>query len=198
MTGPEARTRAVLQLIRERRNTPYLKVKPDPIGEDRLRLLLEAANWAPTHRHTEPWRFHVFVGDGRARLAQTLGDVYRQTAGTAFSERKFQKTIARPRHTPAVLAVSMQPPDPPLLPEFEEILAVGCAVQNLWLVAQSLDIGVSWSTPAYIDHPELRAFLGLADNARCFGFLYLGYLEEGCELRSVRQPIEDKLTWIRD
>ncbi len=190
--------RAVLDNIRARRTTPFTKVKPDPIAEEHVALLLEAANWAPTHRHTEPWRFTLFAGSGRARLAQTLADTYKAVAGDAFTERKLEKALTRPMHTPVVAAVVMQPAEPPAIPEYEEILAVGCAVQNLHLAAQALGIGCAWSTPGYVNHPNIRALLGLRGSAKCFGFLYLGYLEEECQLRSVRKPIEEKIKWVRD
>ena len=50
-----------------------------PIDRALLDQLLENANWAPTHGRTEPWRFHIFTGEGRKRLAQSLQDIYQRT-----------------------------------------------------------------------------------------------------------------------
>jgi nitroreductase len=47
---------------------------------DRALLLeiLEDANWAPTHGLTQPWRFHLFLGDARHALADALESIYDQ------------------------------------------------------------------------------------------------------------------------
>jgi nitroreductase len=82
------------------------------------------------------------------------------------------------------------------MPEFEEILAVGCAVQNLHLAAQSLGIGCSWSTPAYIDHPNMRKFFELEGPDRCFGFLYMGYAQADAWPSSKRGPVHEKVRVI--
>src|SRR5829696_7295947 len=39
-----------------------------PIPRAAIEELLDAARWAPNHKLTHPWRFHVFMGEGRERL----------------------------------------------------------------------------------------------------------------------------------
>ena len=187
--------RRILDHIHQRRTLPYTMMRPDPIDEDRLQLLFEAANWAPTHRFTEPWRFQVFRGEGRARVAKVLSETYRETSGEKFFEKKYIKAQTRPLSVPVVMAIVMEPSEKCNLPEFEEILAVGCAMQNFHLAAHALGIGCSWSTPAYIDHPNIRAFLGLEGRSRCLGFYYLGYPQEGWP-SSKRGPVSEKIKFI--
>ena len=185
----------VLDAIRNRRSMPYTALKPDPIREEHIDLLLESANWAPTHKYTEPWRFVLFTGAGRNRFAEILSQTYRQTAGEKFNERKLQKAIARPLNTALVVAIVMRRSE--MIPEYEEILAVGCAVQNFHLAAHALGISGRWSTPAYMDHPNIRALLELEDCDRCFGFFYAGYAAEPEHPpRSVRGPIAEKVRRI--
>src|SRR5215813_499357 len=38
------------------------------IPREWIEELLDAAHWAPNHKLTHPWRFHVFSGEGRERL----------------------------------------------------------------------------------------------------------------------------------
>ena len=189
------RANIVIDNIRNRRTVPYLKVKPDPIDEAHLKLLFEAANWAPSHKHTEPWRFTVFMGAGRQRLAQLLGETYKATIGEAFNPKKYEKSITRPLQVPVVLAILMRPSLAPFCPDFEETLAVGGAVQNLHLTACALGIGCSWSTPSYLDHPNIRSFFKLEGRDKCFGFYYMGYLE-GEWPTSVRGEAAEKITLI--
>ena len=46
-------------LIRNRRSVFPDQYNDRPIARETLERLLEAANWAPTHKKTEPWRFRV-------------------------------------------------------------------------------------------------------------------------------------------
>ncbi|MDJ0836051.1 MAG: nitroreductase [Acidobacteriota bacterium] len=183
----------ILDAIRNRRTMPFMKVKPDPIAEEHLSLILEAANWAPSHRHTEPWRFVIFQGEGRARLGDLLAETYKAAAGDKFLERKYQKSRNRCAHVPVAMAILMKPKG--VNPEFEEILAVGCAVQNMHLAAQSLGIGCSWSTPALVDHPDVRTFFQLEEGERCLGFYYMGYAADPFP-PSKRGDVNDKVTFI--
>ncbi|HRJ16135.1 MAG TPA: nitroreductase family protein, partial [Saprospiraceae bacterium] len=60
-------TPTITDIIRRRRSV-YPKMYADrPLSEDIIREVLENANWAPTHRLTEPWRFRVFRGDALRR-----------------------------------------------------------------------------------------------------------------------------------
>jgi len=39
-----------------------LPAADNPVSDIELETLLEAANWAPTHQKTEPWRYVVVSG----------------------------------------------------------------------------------------------------------------------------------------
>jgi nitroreductase len=61
----------VFEAIKNRRS--IRKQKTDPIDEDSLQKILEAARWAPSWANTQTWRF-IVVRDGsvKDRLAGTL------------------------------------------------------------------------------------------------------------------------------
>lgn len=62
------------------------------IARDLLLEILEDAHWAPTHGLTQPWRFHVFTGEARARLANGLQTLYDQlTPEAEFRPEKRSK-----------------------------------------------------------------------------------------------------------
>lgn len=196
-TEREARAKIVLENILERRSLPPQMMKPDPIDMGTLSLLLEAANWAPTHKLTEPWRFRIYSEAGRQRLAQALGTAYRETIGDRFDQRKFDKTTNRPLGVPLVMAIIMSPGLKANLPEFEEVAAVGCAVQNMHLAAHAMNIGCFWSTPKYLENDGLRSFLALEPHERCLGFFYLGYPKDSWP-NSKRRPIQNKIAWVKN
>lgn len=191
------KAKTVLENIIARRSLPPQLMKPDAIDRETLEAILEAANWAPTHKLTEPWRFRLFLGNGRSALAKVLGEAYTGTIGASFDERKFLKTIMRPLQVPVVMAIVMSPGLKANLPEFEEILAVGCAMQNFHLAAHAMGIGCFWSTPKYLENEVLRTFLQLQPHERCLGFYYLGYPQDSWP-PSKRRPVAEKTTWVTE
>ena len=70
-----------LTAIKTRRSVKeYL---PTEVPREWIEELLDAAHWAPNHKLTHPWRFHVFTGTGRERLVAA-----RQAAVRAAAEKK--------------------------------------------------------------------------------------------------------------
>ena len=68
-------TQEVIEIIKNRRNTKAFKDSEVP--DEDIKILLDAAIWAPNHRNTEPWRFVVIrknaemksrIGEGLVRL----------------------------------------------------------------------------------------------------------------------------------
>ena len=55
-----------LTAIKTRRSVK--EYSPTQIPREWIEELLDAAHWAPNHKLTHPWRFHVFSGEGRERL----------------------------------------------------------------------------------------------------------------------------------
>ena len=51
------------------------RLRPDPVPDDVLHRVLEAATWAPTGANTQPWR--IIVVKDAERKAQ-LGDLYQK------------------------------------------------------------------------------------------------------------------------
>lgn len=182
------------ELIRKRRAIFPSTFNKKPIERRVIEEILENANCAPTHRLTEPWRFKVFVGEGLERLSKYLGDFYKSnTPEDQFSEVKHKKTLEKPLRSACVIAICMQRDPEGRVPEWEEIAAVACAVENMWLSCTAHDIGCYWSTP----EAALKAedFLNLKEGERCLGLFYMGYHDME-SLPGKRRPVEEKTEWI--
>jgi nitroreductase len=166
----------------------------EPISREIIEDLLENANWAPTHKKTEPWRFKVIRGAARQRLADFLQATYQAvTPAEAFSEKKFEKLGQNPVKSDTVIAICMQRDPAASLPEWEELAAVAMAVQNLWLTATAYGLGGYWSSPQLMDHAQ--EFLDLQEGERCYGLFYLGH-HRAPELLRERGPLADKVVWL--
>jgi nitroreductase len=75
---------------------------------------------------------------------------------------------------PMIVVAVARPVAHPKVPELEQILAAGAAVQNALLAAQALGFGSMWKTGAPAYDPELKRALGLEPSDHIIGFLYLG------------------------
>lgn len=183
----------VSALIRRRRSVFPKMYNDAPIADELIAEVLENANWAPTHRLTEPWRFKVFRGEALIRLGQYLAARYRENSGEQFSEIKYNKTLEGPQRSSAVIAICMQRDPEAQVPEWEEIAAVGCAVQNMWLTCAAYGIGAYWSTPGTI--LDASEWLGLKPGERCLGLFYMGHYDP-VPLSAKRGSIAEKTVWI--
>lgn len=181
-------------LISKRRAVGPTMYLDKPISNETILEILENANWAPTHKKTEPWRFKIFKGDRLKDLSEYLGSYYKEnTEKSKFSENKYKRTKQKPLRSGCVIAICMFNDPDVTIPEWEEVAAVACAVQNMWLSCTTLGIGAYWSSPKSII--EAREFLGLDENEKCLGLFYMGYIDE-LEIKSNRIPIHEKIEWM--
>lgn len=187
---------SIHEIIRSRRAVFPPAYNGQPITRELIEQVLENANWAPTHKRTEPWRFKVFTGNALERLGAYLANVYKtNTPVDQFSDVKYNKMLKNPTRAGCVIAVCMERDPAQSLPEWEEIAAVACAVQNMWLTCTALGIASYWSTPGAI----LKAdeFLGLKAGERCLGLFYMGYSDAPAP-EGIRRPIAEKTQWITE
>lgn len=193
--APNMQHASIHQLIRQRRTIKPAQMDSRPIQRDVIQTLLEDANWAPTHGLTEPWRFTLFSGDSRQRLAKLLSETYREiTPPAEFKQNKFDKFAINPTLAPLVVAIGMKRQPSKKISEIDEIAAVACAVQNIHLSATAFGLGGFWSSNAAACSDALREFVGLGDEDRMLGLFYLGYPAADWPA-GTRNPIADKVRW---
>ena len=182
-------------LIKKRRAIFPKTYNNRPIRRELIEQILENANWAPTHKFTEPWRFKVFYGEeALAKLGDFMADRYEQTTPVEkFSEAKYKKLSQSARRSACAIALCMQRDPQARVPEWEEIAAVGCAVQNMWLTCAANQIGCYWSSASVLQ--AAPDFLNLQEGERCLGVLYMGY-HDLPELPGKRGDISEKVVWI--
>lgn len=182
------------EIIATRRSTFPPMYTGEKIDDRIIKQLLENANWAPTHRMTEPWRFHVFTGEGLNKLSEFAEQWYlANIPADKYSEVKHNKTKNNPLKSSHVIALCMVRDAEEKVPEWEEVSALAMAVQNMWLSCSALGIGCYWSTPANIK--DAGQLLKLSENEKCLGWFYIGKPKEGLDIKGTRNPIAEKTTW---
>jgi nitroreductase len=188
----------ITDIIRSRRSIkPFDMDASRAVDRTLILELLENANHAPTHGLTEPWRFHLFTGDSRRTLAETMARLYRETTPEAeFREDKMRKMSENPLLAGAVIVLGMARRGGAKIPELEEIEAVACAVQNLALSVTASGLAGYWSSPPLVYTRQFADWLGLGPEDRCLGLFYLGWPKEGFIMpKASRKPVSEKITW---
>lgn len=182
----------ILDIIKKRRSVFPVQYNDKSIAKETIEQILEAANWAPNHKHTEPWRFKVLTGLKKEELGKFLSKKYKEVDPKP-KEFKIKKLQENPKRAGAIIAICMQRDPKESVPEWEETAAIAMAVQNMWLCSTELGIGAYWSSPGLIKFMD--EFFDLAEGEKCLGFFYMGYYDD--ELPDgERKPIADKVEWI--
>ena len=186
----------VTELIRERRTIFPEQFSDRKVHREQIELIINNAQWAPTHGNTQPWRFKVFMEEGREKLSDFLAKTYLEiTPKENQKDKSLAKLIKRPTQASAVIAVSMKRQEEEKIMELEEIEAVACAIQNMYLTATAYGLGSFWSTPKLIYTPEMNEFLDLNEKDKCLALFYIGYPAIEWP-KSHRKPLEYTTEWI--
>ena len=194
---PSFNTAEVNRLIQARRSIYTNLFTGERVDDAVVEQMLENANWAPTHALTEPWRFSVFTGNGLQQLADFQAELYRKKtkAEGTYSESKYLKLQEKPLQCSHIISICMQRDPKEKIPEVEEVEAVACAVQNMYLTAAAYGVGCYWGSGGVTYYPEANDFFGLDPKDKLLGFLYIGM--PGKWPAGKRNPIADKVKWFR-
>jgi nitroreductase len=155
------------------RSTAKAVAEPGPTAAE-LDRLLQAAARAPDHGRLKPWRFVVVNGAAREPFADAVAQA-RKDQIPDFTAEQMELEREKIRRSPSIVVAGCAVrKDIPKVPEIEQVIAVGAAVENLLLAANDLGYGAMWKTgpPAY--SPKVKAAVGLAADDHIVAILHLG------------------------
>lgn len=197
---PDADIDGLLRAIAHRRSLGLARLSDEPVDRAILEKAFEAANWAPSHGDTEPWRFSVFTGESRKQLGDVFAEAYHADAEREgrFRAETFEAMRDRGESAPVWISIGMSPglleDGKPKMGVEEEGLAVACAVQNLHLVLSAYGLVGMWHSKGVSVHPYVASFLGLEPPSRLYGFFFCGWPKVQWP-EGERGPWQDKVTW---
>lgn len=169
--------------IFDARKTAHL-YRDEPVDEQAVTRALQAANLAPCHKYTWPWRFTRVGPEGRAVL-HDIGAALKFPAG--LPERMVEKFAAKMR-APQLLVVSQVRSDDAFRAK-EDYAAVACAIENLCLSLGADGLGSKWSTGGVTRDPRTYELLGIDPAAEeIVGFIWFGHPAED-RPRPEREPL---------
>jgi nitroreductase len=157
----------------ESRSTAKSLTGPGPTAEQITRLL-EAAGHAPDHGRLKPWRFVAVNGAEREAFANAVAQS-RRDQNPSITDEQMELEREKIRRSPSILvAACVVRKDVPKVPEIEQVIATGAAVENLLLAATELGIGAMWKTGPAAYSARVKAAVGLAAGDHIVAILHLG------------------------
>lgn len=174
------------------------RLRPDPIPEDVLDRVLQAAAWAPTGGNAQPWRI-VLVKDQQAK--EKLGALYAEQwavfakgyqanieglpeANRAQEQRNLTAGDYLAEHFHEAPAIAIFCFNPKMMAitdiKLDRVSVVGggsvyTAVQNLLLAARAEGLGCVLTTLLCICEPEVRELLQIPEPWGTAAAIPLGY-----------------------
>ncbi|RJE71329.1 nitroreductase [Reichenbachiella sp. MSK19-1] len=186
----------VSKLLQNRRSIFPKQYSGERVSDEIIAEMLENANWAPTYKKTEPWRFQVFCDEGLKTLGDLQVAAVEKAEGKKVDKDKIKKLRNKPLECSHVIAIGMKRNKS--IRKVEEICAVAAAVQNMHLTATAHGVGCYWSTGGVTFLEEAKPFFDLGKKDLLLGFLYIGMPAKDKWPTSKRKPIEKKVDWIRE
>ena len=186
------------ELVRNRRSVFPDQLMPGKKADDEIiKEILVNATWAPNHGQQQPWQFTVFTGEGLKKLASFQSELYKQEAGDQFKEITYNKLLQNPLKASHIIAIGMKRTTTKNIPEIEDIEAVACAVQNIYLSVAAYGLGGYWTTGGITYNEKAKSFFGLGEQDRLLGFFYIGHVALP-STGATRLPMEQKVFWIKE
>jgi F420 biosynthesis protein FbiB-like protein len=198
-------SRAYLDLpaiIRGRRSVRRYQDRPVP--RQLIEQVLEAASWAPSPHGRQPWRFVVLTRDAPKRaLADAMGEEWRRQLAMdgqdqATVELRRQKSHQRILRAPAIVIPCLYLADLDVYPDTDRnaaeatmaIQSLGCAVQNMLLMAYSLGLDGGWMCAPLFCPDVVAAALDLDSALTPHALITLGYAAAD-PIRRARLPLTE-------
>lgn len=185
---------AINTIIQNRRSIyPYQYEAGAKVDDEIIWQILSNANCAPNHKKTAPWRFTVFTDDALKTFANLQVGIYKKQYGEE-NRIKLQKLADYPLMASHVIAIGMKRTEGKL-PETEEILAIGCAIENMYLTASAYGLGCYLTTGGITYIEEAKKYFDLAGEDKLIGFFYVGKIKNEPTMM-IRSDVREKVRWI--
>lgn len=186
----------LLEIIVNRRDVRGNRFINKPLGEEEIDKILMAAINAPSVGFSQPWEF-VLIRD--EKIKQQIRDSFDQenakAAGLFGGEKQKEYNALKLEgicEAPLNIAVFYKEKKETVLGQtsMQEVglYSVVCAIQNMWLMARALNIGMGWVS--IIDPEKVKQIVKAPAGNQLVGYFCLGYTTE-----FLKQPELEILKW---
>ena len=161
-------------LIHSRQNvSPRRLFAPAPSAQQ-LEQLFAATAAAPDHGGINPWRFIIIPQDKRALLAEVFAvALVDRDPGAAAEQIEAAREKAH-RAPLLLLAVARLGPAEPDIQPLERMVSLGCAIQNMLLLAHAMGFGGGLTSGQAMRSERMRSLFSLTEGEQPVCFVNIG------------------------
>lgn len=196
----------IIKARRDIRGNNFLSTK---IPKKSIEKIIEAGLNAPSVGYSQPWKFVIIESDEvKIRVYKNFVKEYDKSK-KYFKERPLyeQLKLEGIKETPINIAVFYKKSSTKVLGQTSQKkmgeYSVVCAIQNMWLMARSLNIGMGWVS--ILKPKKIKKILNVSDEYKLVGYLCVGYVKEFSdvpELESLqwekKKKYQEVVSWIKD
>ena len=174
-------TKKLLQIMKARRDVRGNRFINKEIGKENLEMILEAGLTAPSVGYSQPWKFVVIKDTTIKENILKNFEEENTKAKEIFKTKELYTKLKLEgiKEAPINIAVLYERSD-------EEILgmtsmkkmgeySVVCAIQNMWLMARALNIGLGWVS--ILNEKKVLKALKVQKDSQLIAYLCIGYVD---------------------
>jgi nitroreductase len=153
----------------------FLPNLPDD-WEQSLKDAIKSAIYAPNHKRTEPWRFHLLGPETIRKICELNASIVAKKKGEKAGEKKLKRWL----EMPGWVVVTCETKDgegnmdKASGVDREDYAACCCAVQNLCLSLHNSGMGSKWTTGSVNFDPRFGEIVGLEEKEYVIGTIWFG------------------------
>jgi 5,6-dimethylbenzimidazole synthase len=187
-------TNTLLNIMKNRRDVRGNRFLDKTIEDEKLKSILEAGLTAPSVGYSQPWKFIVILDDKikdevfdnftkenkKAKEIFNSTDLYQQLKLEGIKEAPVNIAVLYQEEQKDILGMTS-------MKKMGEYSVV-CAIQNMWLMARALNIGLGWVS--ILDEKDLLNTIKAPKDTKLIAYLCLGYVD-----RFLQEPELKTLKW---
>jgi len=167
------------EIINSRRDIRGNNFKSKKIKKKDLKKILKAGINAPSVGFSQPWKFLVIK---KNKIKNKIYDNFLQEYEESklyFKNRPIYEKLKLEgiKETPINIAVYYKKSSKKILGQTSQKkmgeYSVVCAIENMWLMARSLNIGIGWVS--ILNKKKINKILNTPKNYKLVGYLCVGY-----------------------
>lgn len=183
----------VLRYRRDVRGNNFLDKK---ISDKKIKKILKAGLKAPSVGYSQPWRFVLIKSKNKKKkIYKSFKKEYKKSK-KHFSGSLYQKLkLEGIKESYLNIAVFYKKPRRKILGQTSQKkmgeYSVVCAVQNMWLMARALNIGIGWVS--ILEPKTVKKTLKIGKEYKLVAYLCVGYVKEFLD-----EPELKRLEWEKE
>lgn len=189
-------SKTLFSIIKNRRDVRGNRFNSKKVSKKKLKKILKAGILAPSVGYSQPWQFVVIKSKKtKKKIYKDFKKEYKKSK-KYFENPLYEKLkLEGIKEAPINIAVFYKQSSKKILGQTSQHqmgeYSVVCAVQNLWLMARSLNIAVGWVS--ILNPKRVKEILNITDRYKLVAYLCVGYSDEFLD-----EPELKKLKWERE